>query len=157
MQILDCKISSKIEHNNLSEKSYQFLAEQIINGVVISGTHLTDLGLSVSLGISRTPVREALNKLVKDGLVEFVPRKGFYVNHLFSEDVNEIYELREILETYGLKKSINNIPEKEIDNLINLFNEAIEESKENNFDLAIQADRKLHGIIIKYAGNFLGL
>lgn len=145
--------SFKIEHNNLSEKAYQILIEQIINGTILHGTHLTDVSLSASLGISRTPVREALNKLVKDGLIESIPRKGFYVNHLFSKDVEEIYDLREILEIYALKKSINKIPDKEIDDLIILFNEAQEKLKENDFKLAIQSDKKLHGIIMKYAGN----
>lgn len=147
------KIAFKIEHNNLSEKAYQIITEQIITGIISQGTHITDVSLSTSLGISRTPVREALNKLVKDGLIESIPRKGFYVNHLLFEDVSEIYELRELLETFALKRAINKIPEQDINILINLFNEAEENAKENDFKLEIQADRDLHGVIIKYAEN----
>lgn len=100
--------SFKIEH--ISDKDYQIIAELIINEIIPQGTNIKDVILSTSLGISRTPVREALNKLVKDGLIESIPRKGFYVKHLFSKDVEEIYELREILEIFALKKSINKIP-----------------------------------------------
>lgn len=145
--------SLKIEHNNLSDKAYQIIAEKITSGILSPGTHITDVNLSSSLGISRTPVREALNKLVKDGLIESIPRKGFFVKNLLPEDIEEIYELREILETFAIKKAVNKIPDNEIKNLIYLFDEAEVKLNENDIKPAIQADRDLHGIIIKYAEN----
>lgn len=93
---------------NLKSKkatAYESLKRRIINNSLKSGEPLNERVLSNDLGISKTPVREALQQLEKEGLVENIPQKGSFVSRISAKDIREIFEVREILECAAAKGS----------------------------------------------------
>lgn len=84
--------------HRLSEVVYQALLEAILNGSLSPGEVVSELALSRSLGISRTPVHDALRQLVQDGLVQQEPNRRAVVAHFMADDIREIFEIRALLE-----------------------------------------------------------
>ncbi len=77
---------------------YRHLREQILTGALNRGMRLKELAISEELGVSRTPIREAIRKLESEGLVQYASRRGVTVTTLDAGEMKEIYELREVLE-----------------------------------------------------------
>jgi DNA-binding GntR family transcriptional regulator len=103
-----------MEISNVTGTALQVLMEKIITGELKSGQKLNETGLSVKLGISRPPLREAFRILEKDHMVINIPRKGTYVAELSVKDFEELSQIREMIECYAidlLKASdIRNLP-----------------------------------------------
>src|SRR4030042_3962325 len=83
---------------DLKSEVYKIIKEGIINREFLPGTQLKESDLVRKLGVSRTPIREALNQLSKEGIIEIFPRKGAFVKKCSREEVIEILILREVLE-----------------------------------------------------------
>ncbi len=83
---------------NLKGEVYRIIREGITGRKLMPGTQLKETALVETLGVSRTPIREALNQLSKEGIVEIYPRQGAFVKHWTKEEVIEILILREVLE-----------------------------------------------------------
>jgi DNA-binding GntR family transcriptional regulator len=81
-----------------SERAYRHLHESILGGAIAGGTRLVEGQLAEKLGVSRTPIREALRRLAQDGLVEAVPRGGAVVRLITAEDIARAYACRAVLE-----------------------------------------------------------
>jgi DNA-binding GntR family transcriptional regulator len=90
----------RIEHANLSlvNQAYKELKRILLEHQIPQGGKLNEVELAGALGISRTPVREAINRLAKEGLVEIFPQRGAFVIRFSEEDVNELFLIRENLE-----------------------------------------------------------
>ena len=89
--------------NNLTTLAYQSIKEYILEGRLDEDSRLTEEFLSTKLGISKSPIREALNRLETEGLIRIEPRKGAYLRRLSAEEVGELYDLREALETHVVR------------------------------------------------------
>ncbi len=89
--------------SNLTMLAYQSIKEYILEGRLDEDSRLTEEFLSTQLGISKSPVREALNRLETEGLIRIEPRKGAYLRRLSPEEVTDLYGLREALETYAVR------------------------------------------------------
>ncbi len=83
----------------LSQKAYDYIYKRIINNELKPGEKVSELALAGELGISRTPVGEAIQRLARQGLLEQVPRQGTIVRQIGQRDLHEIYQLREALES----------------------------------------------------------
>lgn len=88
----------------MSERIYQKIRADIVNGVFESGTPLVQEKIAEEYGVSRTPVRESLNRLVHDGLATLVPGAGFFVTELTRTNMAEVYEVRQVLESMAVRK-----------------------------------------------------
>ena len=141
-----------IQHSSLSEKIYDILKSQIINEELRPGQRLLDDQLASTFGVSRTPVREALARLSNEGLVEIVSRSGAYVKKLTREDIEEIYEIRKVLEGLAARKAATFIADKQIEQLSLLFEKA-KHSGMDNCKAHIDLDVKLHDSILKSCHN----
>ncbi|MEV0583265.1 GntR family transcriptional regulator [Nonomuraea sp. NPDC050310] len=93
-------------YKTVGQMAYDVIRECIITGVMAPGEHLRQEELAERLGVSRIPVRTALMQLEAEGLVSFHPHRGAVVRTLTVEQVREIYELRVLLESHALRKSI---------------------------------------------------
>lgn len=101
-------ILPKLEDSpSLSTRAYQTIREAILSLKFKPGQYVSIQELSDQLGVSRTPVRDALLGLEKDGLVSIVPYKGAYVSNISIQDIEEIMELRILLEGYAAEKAAN--------------------------------------------------
>lgn len=99
----------------------QMLKKSILNGVYGPGSRLNEAELAESMGVSRSPIREAIQRLAKEGLVELVPRKGSFVTSLKLDEVKELFELREVLEIKAAELAAQRISNQELSQLSKLL------------------------------------
>lgn len=102
-------INIRLNNNTLVNIVAEKIREAIIYGELPPNTKISMRQLSKKFGISRTPLREAARIIEAEGLAIYVPRKGFIIKSLNENDVNKIYEIREILEVYACKLACKNI------------------------------------------------
>jgi len=88
------------------QKAYLFIQRGIAAGDLKAGTPISEIDLARKLGISRTPIREAVGQLIAEGLLEHSPTGGALVTQLNREDIFELYELREALEVFAVRKLV---------------------------------------------------
>jgi len=140
-------------------KSLTKIAHEAIHDSILSG-HLTvdvvykEKNIAEDLGISRTPVREALLALSAEGLITFLPRKGLVVNKFSEQDIEEIFEIREAIELISVKKLCRNYNSLDFSNLRGVFEKhkecLREQSEATDF---MELDRKFHMAISNLVGN----
>ena len=94
---------------NLSARVYNQIKHLILCNEIMPGQKLHHQELSERLGVSRTPVREALTRLVQEGYVSFLPNRGFTCKEIRMQEAEELYELREALEAFAVEKAIANL------------------------------------------------
>ncbi|MEX0805881.1 MAG: GntR family transcriptional regulator [Candidatus Binatia bacterium] len=102
---------------NLSARVYNQIKNLILCNEVMPGQKLHHQELSERLGVSRTPVREALTRLVQEGYVAFLPNRGFTCKEIRMQEAEELYELREALEAFAVEKAIDNLTAVTLDQL----------------------------------------
>ena len=143
------------EKQSLTAKVYNHIRDGILDGTYPIGGYLVETRLAEELAVSRTPVREALKQLESEGLVRHFPSRGTFVTNLTVQDVDEIFQLRELFEITSLKNAVHEITEAELDyieeRLRYLDDKRSEEppTKETFYN----SDRELHALIMKYSGN----
>ena len=91
----------RLNYIDLTEQTYRALKDKILRGELKPGMQISVPGTAVALGVSRTPVNDALKRLANDGLVEIVPRQGTFVTELTARDVAEIFDMRLMIELYA--------------------------------------------------------
>ncbi|MGL5583655.1 MAG: GntR family transcriptional regulator, partial [Cetobacterium sp.] len=108
---------------SLKEKAYEEIKELIISGKLKTNERIDEDLLSKSLQVSRTPVREAINKLEQEGWISIVPRKGMFVKNISIKEINDIFQVRSNLEPIILKMAFYKIDK---DYLLSLKNKFLE-------------------------------
>jgi DNA-binding GntR family transcriptional regulator len=150
---------------SIREKAYLYIQQLIVDGTLAAGSGISELLLAKELGSSRTPIREAMNQLAAEGMLEVSPGGGMVVAQLRREDIVELYELREALETYAVGK-IARVPMSmaDIDRLQHLVDEIVqlqkdlEKSKKPVLDQAqmerfIGCDMGFHALLMSMTNN----
>lgn len=132
------------------EEAYTYLKEQILSGKLLPETPISELQVSKTLEISRTPIREAIRDLESEGLLVTYPSRGAFVASISPYDMEEIYELRILLETWALEKSIGRITDQELASMEEEFQTA---HKADDWQTLHEADRDLHRLITERAGS----
>lgn len=99
----------KVVNRSLVDQVYSILRDRIIEVAMEPGTKIDVQRLVEELETSETPVRVALAKLVHEGLVKLLPRRGYFVIKLNKKDLEEIYDLRILLESYAIDTAVENI------------------------------------------------
>ena len=94
---------------NLSARVYNQIKNLILCNEIMPGQKLHHQQLSERLGVSRTPIREALTRLVQEGYVSFLPNRGFTCKEIRMQEAKELYELREALEAFAVEKAIETV------------------------------------------------
>lgn len=105
------------EDRSLRGKVFAKLREDILSGVYKEKEELKEVSIGEELGVSRTPVREALRQLELEGLVRIIPNKGAYVTGITQEDVRDIYKIRSILEGLCARWATEHITEEQLTEL----------------------------------------
>jgi len=128
----------------LGEIVYEALRDAIINQAMKPGERLMETELAEEMGVSRTPVREAIRKLELEGYVVMIPRKGAYVSGLSIKDINEVFEIRGALEALAAGLAAQRATQEEIEEMQrNVFMEAAH-WETNDLMLTIESDTKFH-------------
>jgi len=134
------------------EMAYEFLKSSVLSGHFNPGERLTEEHLAKKLGVSRTPVREALHKLESEGLIKPLETRGFIVSRDSKDEVEELFELRAILEGYALRIISEKISEedlKQLDRLVAGAEDALRRKRmEEVFKWNTKFHDTLHGIVV---------
>ena len=136
-------------------KAYEWIRDAIESGELEMGTPLPENLLAREIGVSRTPIREALRSLEQDGYVKIIPQKGAFVSEISLEDLKEIYDIRKLLEPFAALSAVNRIPEEEIDEMEKGWKALKKAALAGEVDLTrvSEMDLLLHLTITKYATN----
>lgn len=102
---------------NLSARVYHEIKGLILRNEIMPGQKLHHQELSERLGVSRTPVREALTRLVQEGYVSLLPNRGFICKEIGMQEAEELYDLREGLEAFAVEKAIENLNDEALERL----------------------------------------
>ena len=136
---------------NLTELTYRSIKQNLLDGTFDELSRLTEESLATQLGISKSPVREALNRLEAEGLVSIEPRRGAYVRQFSPKEIRDLYELREILEVHSIDAA--NITPKLLNDLAASINRTKKFLKEGNKLEHIEEDMRFHAMITAATGN----
>ena len=124
--IMNMNSSGKPRKNAISvrEKTYDYLKSNILSGRFVPGERLAEEHLAEELGVSRTPVREALHKLEQEGLIEPLESRGFRVPPDSPEEIEDLFDIRTVLEGYTLKIICERITDEQIEKLEEMIDKA---------------------------------
>ena len=138
---------------NLSARVYSQIKDLILCNEILPGQKLHHQGLSERLGVSRTPVREALTRLVQEGYVSFLPNRGFTCKEIRLQEAEELYDLREALEAFAIEKAIGNLTQDALDDLSQKLNQYGEDIEKRFTRDRLLYDQDLHLEIARISGN----
>lgn len=112
-----------------------------------------ELQLAAKLGVSRTPIREAIRMLEQEGLAVTIPRKGAEVAKMTEKDMEDVLQIREALDELAAKIACEQISEEQLEELVATMHEFEESTKTDNVKKIAEADVKFHDIIYQSTGN----
>jgi DNA-binding GntR family transcriptional regulator len=138
---------------NLSARVYNQIKNLILCNEFMPGQKLHHQQLSERLGVSRTPVREALTRLVQEGYVSFLPNRGFTCKEIRMQEAEELYELREALEAFAVEKAIANLTDSALALLRNKMNSYGRDVQNRFTRERLVYDQDVHIEIARLAGN----
>ena len=139
------------EHLSLKDRVYENLKLLIITGKLEPNRHLLESELAEMMKISRAPIREALNILEKEGFVTILPRKGAKVSSISKTEVENIWEIRSVLEPYAARNASQKCKEKELYKMENKLKKILQEPY--NLVNYLKTDLDIHELLYKNLGN----
>lgn len=146
------EISNEIlRKRSLSDEVYEFLYEKIIAGKYIAGDWLRQDDISTQLGVSQTPVREALDRLVASGLAERVPFRGVRVPQLAPNEIIDAFIMRLLLENLAARLAINVIQNEEIQTLAGIVDKTENLLSLEDMSTLRQLNKEFHSRIVENA------
>jgi len=137
----------------LREIVFEHLREAIMAGALRPGERLMELQLAEDMGVSRTPVREAIRKLELEGLVSMIARRGAYVSDLSIRDIVETFEVRAALESLAAGLAAERIVPEELEQLERVLVEIGECELEGDVNRAVELDEKFHALLFAATRN----
>lgn len=141
------------DHYSLSAKVFHSIREDILSGKYQANEELKEKTIGEDMGVSRTPVREALRQLELEGLVYIIPNKGAFVEGVTLKDIKDIYEIRTLLEGLCAKWAASNITKEQLEELEEtVFLSEFHFSKEN-WDQMLELDNRFHELVYEACGS----
>lgn len=139
---------------NLVQEAYERLKGEILESRLPPGFHSPEPEIAARLGMSRTPVREALLRLEADGLVELIPRRGARIVPVSIDDMREIYEILTALEPEAAAYvALNHRDESELSDLVEATDDMERAIAENDLDAWAAADGRFHRKLLNLHNN----
>ena len=141
------------DNYSLSSRVFHTIRENILSGKYATDEELKEKSIGEELGVSRTPVREALRQLELEGLVTIIPNKGAYVVGISQKDIHDIYEIRSRLEGLCARWAADQITKEQLDELEeNIYLSDFHSSKGNS-EQVVELDNKFHEILYNASGS----
>ena len=141
------------EYLPLKELVFTTLKKAIIKGELQPGDRLMELQLAEKMGVSRTPIREAIHKLSREGLVTLIPRKGAEVAGMSVKTLTDVLTVRKDLELLAFRLAFENIDDEQLETLerrLEAFEKAVDE---DDILLMVDTDEQFHFVIYDAAAN----
>lgn len=141
------------DNYSLSSRVFHTIREQILSGQYTTDEELKEKTIVEELGVSRTPVREALRQLELEGLVTIIPNKGAYVVGISRKDIRDIYEIRSRLEGLCARWAVRDITKEQLDELEENIYLSDFHSAKGNTEQVVELDNKFHEILYNASGS----
>ena len=145
----------QIKNLSIREQTLDTLREAILTGELKPGHSLIEMDLSRQLGVSRAPIREALRILNSEGLIETIPYHGTTVRRLMRTDIEEIYSMRSLLETFALEQVIRAGNPDHLRRLRDTLDDMILAGRANDINRVNMLDRDFHDALIEMSDHSL--
>lgn len=129
------------------------LRDAILRGDIAPGERLMEISLAKQLGVSRTPIREAIRMLEKEGLAVTEPRRGARVAGMTEKDLNDVLEVRDALDELTVKDACERMTEEDFDKLDQALVEFKDEVSKGNVKEIVEADEAFHNVLYEAARN----
>ena len=152
---MDDKVFSQESTDKYSLRGMVFtkIREDILSGKYTENEELKEITIGQELGVSRTPVREALRQLELEGLVKIIPNKGAYVAGISSKDAHDIYMIRSYLEGLCARWACENITQEQIDAIEEVIYLSEFHVKKKHFEQIVELDTKFHELLYAASGS----
>jgi len=132
---------------------YSALLGAIIEARLGAGTPLSQNKLAARMGVSRTPVREALLRLERDGLVQRLPESGFAVASITPAEVHEACDLLDLLDTFVYRRAAENLSQAQLGDHLELAQSLVRSAESGDTESWRDADQRYHAVVMAAAGN----
>jgi DNA-binding GntR family transcriptional regulator len=152
---LDLKIETTSLRKSVTDLIVENLREAILSQTLQGGTPLIEKQLAEEFGVSKTPVREALLRLMQTGLVDFAHAKGATVHQLDFAEMQDVLEMRQVLEPLALKQSAPKLTGDDIKTLEHLLATAAKPLTQQNFSKLSEVNNSFHNVLYSRADNVL--
>lgn len=146
-------LTKRIQKSSLVEQIRNALREEIVSLRLLPGQRLNVIALAEEFGVSRTPIRDALQLLVEEGLVVVVPRVGWYVFKLSDEDIREFSGIRRMIELYAFGEALKRLSPAAVDEMYRATRAVKDLPASERRRVFARLDRKFHVDLIRSAGN----
>ena len=137
----------------LRDVVFNTLREAILKGELKPGERLMELQLAAKLGVSRTPIREAIRMLEQEGLAVTIPRKGAEVARMTEKDMEDVLEIREALDELAAKIACSRMTEDQLKQLETIKETFVESTRSHDVKRIAEADVSFHDVIYEATGN----
>jgi DNA-binding GntR family transcriptional regulator len=137
----------------LRQAVYEALRELIINGTLEPGQHLVEGELAEHLGVSRQPIREALQRLQPDGWVDLRPGQGAFVHQPTTEEASQLLSVRSVLETHSAQLAAQHAVASDIEHLWELHEEGVQALAADDTKRLVEANSAFHALITEVSRN----
>ncbi len=141
------------KHLTLRERTYDEILGLILSGDLLPGAQIDERALTERLDVSRTPIREAISVLAKEGLVEIQPYRGFSVRRFTAKQVRDLYDLRRQLECFAIRLAVDNVSNAHIAQLEAILNASVAALEAGDMSAYGAHDRDFHDLIADLSGN----
>lgn len=132
---------------------YDIIKQNICEGVYTPGQRLQETELAAALKVSRSPIREALRQLASDGLVVEFPNRGVFVKEFTAHDIQEVFDVRVLLESYAIRHSAAHMTPERMEELMGYLDQLVHFHEQGELEEYIRVDAMLHQAIIRLGGN----
>lgn len=151
--MLDDVGSDESPSSTMVDEVYSSLLSAIVEARLGAGTQLSQNKLASRMGVSRTPVREALLRLERDGLVQRMPESGFAVASITAAEVNEACDLLHVLDTYVYTRAAEALSREELEGLLALASSLVDSAESGDAEAWREADQRYHALVMQAAQN----
>lgn len=135
------------------QEAHDLIRLAILRGELLPGQRLSQAKLAQSVGISRTPLREALRMIQREGLITTEPGRMIHIASVTVGDLDELYALRINLETASARMAVPNLVGEDLSEMERCFQRMIEAEEIDDFDIFDEANRAFHHVVLKHAGS----
>lgn len=152
--MINCDLQKEVtDKYSLRGRVFHKIREDILDGVYKENEELKETTIASELGVSRTPVREALRQLELEGIVNIIPNKGAYVTGISAKDVGDIYHIRSLLEGLCARWATENITKHQLEELEEITYLSDFHAQKEHYDQMLELDNKFHEILYEASNS----
>lgn len=138
---------------NLADQAYHSIRKEILSTRLMPGQQIVQNQLAEKYGLGMTPIRDALQRLAHEGLVQAIPRSGYVVSQVTFSDVRELFELRGILETAAVRLAVSHASDQQLRELSERANFSYVYSDHEDYSRFLERNQEFHCAVAQLSGN----